>query len=114
MPDVTTTTASSGLVLDRHLAVRQRAGDVEQQPARDDDGAFAGDLRLDGRAQRELHVGRSEVQPAGLGAQLDPAEHEHGRARRDTARNERQLGASSSFATVIRSPVPTTVSESII
>ena len=80
------------VVLDRDLAVGQRACDVEQQPAGDDDGAFVADLRVERRAQRHLHVGRCEVKLARFGAQLDAAENEHGRSRRDTSRDDRELG----------------------
>ena len=102
------------MVLDRHLAVRQRARDVEQQPARNDDRPFVGDLRVDDRAQRHLHVGRCEMQLASFGAELDPAEHEHGRPLETPRATTASFDASSSRETVILSPVPTTVSESII
>ena len=69
----------------------QRPRDVEQQAARDDDLALAVDVGLERRAQRELHVGRGELELAVLDAQPDAAEHEHGRPRRDRAGDEREL-----------------------
>ena len=81
-----------GMVLERDLAVRQRPGDVEQQPAGNDDRSFVGDLRVDRRSQRDLHVGRGEVQLASFGPQLNPAEHEHRRAARDTTCDDGELG----------------------
>jgi len=47
VPDVTTTTAYLGLVLDCHVAVGKCARDVEQQATRDDDAAFALDRALE-------------------------------------------------------------------
>ena len=80
------------MVLERDLAVRQRARDVEQQPAGNDDRSLVGDLRIDRCAQRDLHVGRGEVQLVSFGAKLNPAEHEHRRAARNTTRNDGELG----------------------
>ena len=51
-------------VFELHVAVRQRPNDVEQEPTGNDDLAFTFDIRIDGRAQRELHIGRCELQPA--------------------------------------------------
>jgi hypothetical protein len=48
-------------MLDLHVALRQRADDVEQEPPRDDDLALAVDVGVHRRAQRELHIGRSEL-----------------------------------------------------
>ena len=81
-----------GMVLDRDLAVGQRPRDVEQQAAGNDDRAFAGDVRVERRAQRDLHVGGREMQLAAFRAELDPAQHEHGRAGRDAARDDGELG----------------------
>ena len=78
------------LVLDRDVGVGQRTRDVEQQAARNDDLAFAAQVCVDWRSQRELHVGRGEMELAALGPKLDPAEHEHRRSRRDGAGDERQ------------------------
>ncbi len=77
-------------MLDRHLAVRQRARDVEQQAPGNDRRAFAFDRCVERRAQRELHVGGCEVKTTCLGAQLDAAEHEHCGAGRNTARDDRE------------------------
>jgi len=81
-----------GPVLDRDLAVRQRTRDVEQQPAGDDGDALLGHLRVGGRAQRHLHVGGGQMQAPGLRAQLNASEDEHGGARRDAPRDDRELG----------------------
>lgn len=77
-------------MLDRHLGIRQRADDLVQQPPRHHRDAFVRDLRLHGGAKRQLHVGRRQVQAAGLGAKLNPAEDEDGRTRRDTSGDQRQ------------------------
>jgi len=80
-----------GTVLDRHLGVGERPGDVQKQPAGDDDRPVALDLDLERRAQRQLHIGRRELQAPFLGAQQDPGEDEHRRPRRDTARHDPEL-----------------------
>ena len=76
--------------------------------------ALAVDLRVDGaRSESSMSVA-ARCSWLAFGSQLDAAEHEHRRARRDAARDDGELRASSSWETVILSPVPTTVSESII
>ena len=50
--------------------------------------ALAGDVRLERRAQRELHVGRGEVKLAVLAPELNAAEHQDGGARRDCSGDE--------------------------
>ena len=61
-------------MLDLDLRLRERAHDVEQQPARDDDLALALHLGVERGADRELHVGRRQFEPAAGGAQLYAAE----------------------------------------
>ena len=82
-----TTTDSPHEMLERDVGSGSDAGDVEQQPAGDDDLALAGDVGVERRAQRELHVGRGEQELA-LRPELDAAEHEHGGAGRDPSRDE--------------------------
>ena len=92
MPDVTTTTASSGRCsIETSLSGSERAMSSSSRPGTTTVPSPA-TCASSGAAQRDLHVGRGEMQLAGFRAQLDPAEHEHGRARRDTACDERQLG----------------------
>ena len=79
-----------GPVLDRHVAVRQRPRDLEQEPAGDDSGAFAIDGSLDRCAQRQLHVRRRKVEVTPLRAQLNASEYEHGSTRRDTSSDDRE------------------------
>jgi len=71
-------------VLERCLLVGQRAGDVEQEPARDDHRAAARDLGLDRCAQRELHVGGGELEASVGRIESDAAEDEHRRAARES------------------------------
>ena len=75
---------------DRHLARGQQANDVTEQLCRDDDRAFALDRRRHGRAQRELHVRRLELEQAVPCAKQDAAEHLDGAPRRRGARDEGQ------------------------
>ena len=79
-------------VLDRDVAVGKRPRDVEKEPAGNDDNAFARNLRVQRRAQRDLHVGRREMELTRLRAQLNPAEYEDGRAGRHTACDGCELG----------------------
>ena len=71
-------------MLDRDVRLGQRAGDVEEEPAGHDDRPLAGDLGVDRRAKRELHVGGGELEPFGGRGELDAAEHEHRRAGRES------------------------------
>ena len=102
-----------GTVLDRHLAVGQRARDVEQQPARHDRHAFAGDLRLDrARSESSMSVAARCSRPASARSWIPPSTSTAVRVEtpRATSASSRQARPE----TVILSPVPTTVSESII
>ena len=56
-----------------------------------DDRALVLDLRVERRPQRELHVGRRELELAACGAQQDAGEDLDGRPRRDAARDDRRV-----------------------
>ena len=49
---------------------------------------LARDLGVDGRAERELHVGGGELEPAVGRVEPHPAEHEHRRAGRESTRDD--------------------------
>ena len=83
-------TDSSGRCSSVTSASGSDARDVEQEPAGHDDLAVAGDVGLERRAQRELHVGRGELEVAVRGLEPDAAEHEHGRPGRERAGDERE------------------------
>ena len=77
-----------------------------------DDRTLVADLRFERRAQRELHVGRGEVEPARLGPEQDRQQHLHGRACRDrTADDAEMLGELSERLIDVFNPVPTTMSD---
>jgi hypothetical protein len=78
-------------MLDRHLVVRQQAHEINEEAARYDDSAVPFDLRLEGRAQRQLHVGRGEVQAAGFCAKQDTGKDLHSRACRNRTCNDTEL-----------------------
>ena len=78
-------------MLERQLVLRQRADDVEQQPAGDDDGAVALGLRLDRHADAELHVGGLELDASVARAQEDAGEGLDGAAGRDAAHGDAEL-----------------------
>ena len=69
----------------------QQAREVDEQPARARPPRRPVDLRVERRAQRELHVGRGELEPCRRGAQEDAAEDLHGRARRHAAADDGEL-----------------------
>ena len=50
-----------GPELERDRRRRQRANDVEEQPGRKDDDAFARDLGLERDPQADVHVGGAEL-----------------------------------------------------
>ena len=81
-----------GPVLDRDLGGRQQARQVDEELARHDDGAVALDLRGERRPERELHVGRGELEPVARRAQEHAGENLDRAARRDDARNGCELG----------------------
>ena len=75
-------------MLERHVGFRQRPRDVDQEPAGHDHAAVAGDVGGDRGAQRELHVGRGELEVAVFGVETHAAEHEDGRAGRERTGND--------------------------
>ena len=94
-----------GAVLDRHLALGQQPREIDEQLAGNDDGPFALDLRLERRAQRQLHVGRSERERARLAAESRIPERTCTVPRVETARETTpSFATSSSFETVIFIP----------
>ena len=81
-----------GPVLDRDLGGRQQPRQVDEELPGHDDGAVALDLRGERRPQRELHVGRGELEPIAGRAQQHTGENLHRSARRDDAGNGGELG----------------------
>ena len=49
-------------MLEHHLALRQQPRQIDQKPSGRDDRTLTLDLRLDRKAQRELHIGGSQLQ----------------------------------------------------
>jgi len=86
-----TSTDSSGRYSRQRLGVGQGARDVQEKASRHHDLPVAVDIGFERRAQRDLHVGCGQVEAAVFGAKLNPAEHEHGSARRDPACDDTQL-----------------------
>ena len=78
-------------LLDRHLGIGEQPDQLDQKPARDDNGALCLDLGLQRRAQRQLHVGRGERQLPAFRAQQDAAENLDGCARRDPTGDDPEL-----------------------
>ena len=78
--------SAAGRLLERHGLLRQRADDLEKQPSCEHRRARLGDVCLKARPDRELHVGRRELdRSAGLGADEDAGEDLDGRALRHPA-----------------------------
>ena len=75
----------------RDLALRQQPDDVHEQLPGHDHGALVLHLRLERRAQRELHVGRRELHAAVAGAQEHAQQHLDGGARRHGAGHDTEL-----------------------
>jgi hypothetical protein len=61
-------------LLDRDLGRRERADHVEDQPARQHDGARADDLGRERDAEADVGVGRSELTDRARGVELDAGE----------------------------------------
>ena len=60
-------------VLERHLALGQQARQVDEEPARHDDGTFTVHLRVERCSNRKLHVRRRELDATSARANEDPA-----------------------------------------
>jgi hypothetical protein len=80
------------VVSDRHLGLGQQPGEVDEELPGHDERALALDPRGERRAQRQLHVGRGELEQAVLGSKHDAGEHLHGAPRGDRARDDGQTG----------------------
>ena len=80
-----------GTLLDDHIARRQEPHEVNQQTPWDDCRSFVGDLRLERRTQRELHISGSEMETARLRAKQHPGEDLDARACRDGSCDDSQL-----------------------
>src|SRR6267378_7701527 len=78
-------------MLDRHLVVRQEPHEIDKKASGHDDRSFSVDLRVQGGAQRQLHVGRSEVQPAAFGPKQDAGKNLDTRPGRDCPSNNSEL-----------------------
>ena len=98
------------LVCQRDRLVGQEPNEIGEEAARDDDARVAFDLPVERRADRDLHVGRGEREPAVLGLKQDPAEHLHGAASRDGTRHDGQRGRELGLRAVTRSAVSDTMS----
>ena len=101
-------------MLERDLAGRKQAHDVDQEASRHDDRALLLDLRLERVAHGDLHVRRAQVEPASGGAKHDPGEDLHARPRRDPPADDLSFSASSSFPQTTRIVVAATVSMDVI
>ena len=105
-----------GLVLDRHVARpgSARAMSSSSRPGHDH-LAFAPRLGVDRRSERDLHVGRRELEPAVSASQPDPAEHEH-RVAVETPRatSDKRSARASCGTREFQHAEVTTVSESIM
>src|SRR5438132_6090968 len=77
-------------MLDLHLLGRQELCELHEPPTGYDDRTGALDLSRDGRAQRELHIRRRELQVVAGGAKQDSREDLHRGTRRDRARDHRE------------------------
>ena len=75
--------------LERHRPVGERAGDLDQQPAGQDDGAGALDLALEADVEAELHVGGAQAGLA-VGGDQDPGERLEGGAGGDGAGDDEE------------------------
>ena len=72
-------------MLDLHLLLGQQACEIDQQAAGHHDRALTFDLSVKRRAQRELHIGRGQVQRTLLGLEEHAGEDLDSSARRDGA-----------------------------
>ncbi len=80
------------LVDERHGVVGKKPHEIGEEAPGNHDARIACDLTAQRRAQRDLHVGGREREPAFLGTQKDPAEDLDGAARRDSSRDHTQRG----------------------
>ena len=80
-------------MLERDIGFGERPGDVEQQPARDDNLALTRHVRFDGGAQRELHVRGGELEPSVDRTKLHASEDEHRGPSREGASDDRDASA---------------------
>jgi hypothetical protein len=81
--------ASSAIVRGEHL--RRARHEIDEQATGHDHRSFAFHLSVDGRAQRQLHVRRCKMEPAGLDPQQDPRQDLDARPRRDGPSDDSQL-----------------------
>ncbi len=77
--------------VDDDLLVGEVADHVAEEPSRDDDLAFPFDGGAEVGLDRELHVGREEIQTSFAGLQQDAGQHGQGAAGGDAAREDAEL-----------------------
>ena len=80
-PATISTSCSAGRSSSETESPGERADDVDEQARRQDDGAVADDVALERDAEADLHVGRAQLDGAGLGGELDARERLDGAAR---------------------------------
>src|SRR3954470_18109490 len=78
-------------MLDRDLALRQQAHELDEEAAGYYDRAVAVHLRLERRAQRQLHVRCGQMEPATLSTKENAGENLNAGSGRHCARNDSEL-----------------------